>query len=199
MPTLRSLVEKSRNSSNAGMPTPATSTAVDDSLPIPVLARTTSFSNPKRKSARFGGFTVYLAKLKRRIGTGTAPSSSSVVGDSAAESSYTRRMEARSEGEEVDEVVVDRVWSDDIKSSISHSEYGPTPEKAGSTSHPIGPSVSDHDSLRHEGFWNLSSHLVILRWRVWPVIVKFFSSSFADEKSEEHYAQVWKTLCNLFK
>jgi osomolarity two-component system, sensor histidine kinase SLN1 len=194
MPTLRTLAEKGRNSSNAGMPTPATSTAVDDTLPVPVLARNPSFSiRRKRKSARFGGFAVYWAKLKRSVGTGTAPSSSSVVGDSAAESSYTRRMEAHSDGEEVNEVVVDRVWSEEIKSSVSQSEHGATPEKSGS-SHPMGPSSSDHDSLYHEGFWNLSSHLVVLRWRAWPFIVKFFSSSFADEKSEQHYAQVWQTF-----
>jgi hypothetical protein len=189
MPTLRTLAEKGRSPSNAGMPTPATSTAVDNTLPAPVLARNTSYSiGRKRKSARFGGLAVHWARLKRRVGTGTAPSSSSVVGDSAAESSYTRRMEAHSDGEEVNEVVVDRVWSEEIKSSVSHSEHGATPEKSGS-SHHIGPSSSDH-SLHHEGLQNLSSHLVILRWRVWPVIVKFFSSSFADEDSEQHYAQV---------
>lgn len=95
-------------------------------------------------------------------------------------------MEAQSDGE-VNEVVVDRVWSEEIKSSVSHSEQGATPEKSGSC-HPIGPSASDHDSLHNEGFWYLSSHLVILRWRAWPVIVKFFSSSFADENFEQHYA-----------
>lgn len=188
MPTLRTLAEKGRDSSNTCMPTPATSTALD-TLPVPVLACTTSFSiRHKRKSARFGAFAVYWAKLKRRIGTGTAPSCSSVVGDSAAESCYTRRMEAQSDGE-VNEVVVDRVWSEEIKSSVSHSEQGATPEKSGSC-HPIGPSASDHDSLHNEGFWYLSSHLVILRWRAWPVIVKFFSSSFADENFEQHYALV---------
>ena len=191
MPTLRTLAEKGRTSSNAGMPTPATSTTVDGSLPVPVLAHNnTAFSiRRKRKSTRFGGLVVHLVRLKRRIGTGTAPSSSSIVGDSAAESSYTRRMEVPLDGEEVNEVVVDRAWSDEIKSSVTHSEHGATPEKAGS-SHPIGPSPSDHDSLHHEGLMNFSSRLVILGWRAWPVIVKFFSSSFADENSEQHYAQV---------
>lgn len=190
MPTLRTLAEKGRTSSNAGMPTPATSTAADDSLPVPVLAHNTSFSfRRKQKSTRFGGLAVHWAKFKRRVGTGTAPSSSSIVGDSAAESSYTRRMEAPLDDGEVDEVVVDRVWSEEIKSSVAHSDHGATPEKAGS-SHPIGPGSSDHDSLHHEGLMNLSSRLVILRWRVWRVIVKFFSSSFADKNSEQHYAQV---------
>jgi len=124
----------------------------------------------------------------RRVGTGTVPSNSSIVGDSAAESSYTRRMEVPLDGEEVNEVVVDRAWSDEIKSSVAHSEHGAPPEKAGS-SHPIGPSSSDQDSLHHEGLMNVSSRLVILRLRAWLVIVKVFSSRFADENSEQHYAQ----------
>jgi len=89
-------------------------------------------------------------------------------------------------------VVVDRIWSEDIKSSITHSEHGASPEKSGG-SHPAGgPSTSDHESLGPEGFWNTFSPIVLLRWRIWPAIVELFSSSFADEKSEVHYAQVWR-------
>lgn len=129
--------------------------------------------------------------FKRRLGTGTAPSSSSLIGESAAESSYTKRMEgaARGDEDEVNEVVVDRIWSEDIKSSTTHSEHGASPEKSGA-SHPVGPSNSDHESLAPEGFWNAWSPIVFFRWRFWPVIVEIFSSRFPDEKSEQHYAQV---------
>lgn len=181
-------------SSNTAMPTPGTSSAIDASLPVPVLQNTGNYSvssRRKKKSARVGGLAVHWARFKRRVGTGTAPSSSSLIGESAAENSYTRRMEeaARSDNEEVNEVVVDRVWSEDIKSSITHSEHGASPEKSGG-SHPIGPSTSDHESLVPEGFFSTWMPLVFLRWRLCPAIVEVFSSSFVDEKSENHYAQV---------
>lgn len=200
MPTLRTLAREGGDPVDSSMPTPTTSTAVDDTLPAPVVqARNASFSvRRKRKSARFGGFAVHWARLKRRVGTGTTPSSScSIVGGGATESSYAHRMEAQSDGEEVNEVVVDRVWSEEIKSSISHSDYVTSPEKSG-CSHLNGPSTSDHDSLHREGFWNLSSTLVILRWRAWPAVVKFFSSSFADETSEQNYAQVNRHLSTSY-
>jgi osomolarity two-component system sensor histidine kinase SLN1 len=97
--------------------------------------------------------------------------------------------------EEVNEVVVDRVWSEDVKTSLTHSELAPSPEKLGS--YPVGPSASDNESVHHGTFWTLSSHLVVLRWRLWPAIVHFFSSRFADEKSEQHYAQVRLTSSKL--
>lgn len=170
-----------------------TSTAVD-SLPIPVLQSTGSnsvASRRKRKSARIG-LSVHWAKFKRRVGTGTAPSSSSLIGESAAASSYTRRLDrnaALGDHDEVDEVVVDRVWSEEIKSSTTHSEYGVSPEKSG-TSHPIQPSNSDHESVALDGFWGLVTPLIFLRWRVWPAIVEIFSSRFVDHKDELHYSQV---------
>ncbi|RDB15349.1 Autoinducer 2 sensor kinase/phosphatase LuxQ [Hypsizygus marmoreus] len=187
MPSLRTEVD----SSNTGMPT--SSTVIDDSLPLPVLtgpANISYSSRRKRKSVRISGLAVHWARFKRRVGTGTAPSSSSLIGESAAESSYTKRMEGAAQGDddEVNEVVVDRVWSEDIKSSVTHSEHGGSPEKSGA-SHHIGPSNSDHDSLVPEGFWNSWSILVFIRWRLWPAIVEIFSSRFADEKSEQHYAQ----------
>jgi osomolarity two-component system sensor histidine kinase SLN1 len=195
MPTLRrTFAEKGHVDSSTSMPTPATSTAVD-SLPIPVLQNTGTHSvssRRKKKSARIGGLSVHWAKFKRRVGTGTAPSSSSLIGESAAESSYTRRMEAsanQGDSEEVNEVVVDRIWSEEIKSSVSHSEHGASPEKSGG-SHPIQPSSSDHDSVAQEGFWGLTTPLIFLRWRLWPVIVEIFSSRFVDDKSEQHYALV---------
>ncbi|KAF5373287.1 hypothetical protein D9615_007374 [Tricholomella constricta] len=185
MPSLKRLGEKTSGSSNAHMLSSATSAALDDNLPLPVLA-----SRRKRKSARVGGLAVHWAQFKRRVGTGTAPSSSSLVGDSAGESNNTRRMEGpiQSDDDEVNEVVVDRVWSEDIKSSITHSDHGGSPEKSGG-SHPIGPSTSDHESLGPEGFWNTFSPIVFLRWRLCPAIAAIFSSTFADEKSEAHYAQ----------
>ncbi|GLB41632.1 putative his Kinase A (phosphoacceptor) domain containing protein [Lyophyllum shimeji] len=180
--------------SNVASTTPITSTAVDDdSLPLPVLQKTgsrTPSSRRKGKSACIGGIAVHWARFKRRIGTGTAPSSGSVVEGSAAESIHTRGMEGtmQNNSDEVHEVVVDRVWSEDIKDSTNFSEHGATPEKSAG-SHLPAPTTSDHESLGPEGLWSNLSPIVVLRWRLWPAVVELFSSRFADVKSEAHYAQ----------
>lgn len=91
--------------------------------------------------------------------------------------------------EPVDEVVVDREWSVEIKSSsVTHSEHGASPEKSGGSNH-IGGTNTDHDSAVHnvEGFWGMWVPLTYLRWRIWPSVYAFFWSSFIDEKSEQHY------------
>jgi len=171
---------------DTGMP-PATSTGPDDSLPVPVL------QNSATSSKKRTGLTARWASFKGRIGSGTAPSISSLIGDTV-DSDHTHRAETEQEkalGQEkieVDEIVVDRGWSDEIKSSISHSEHGASPEKSGG-SHPQAGSSYESLSL-HGGFWSLWFPLVILRWRVWPKVEEFFSSRFSDEKAEQHYAQV---------
>ena len=171
-----------------------TAAKVDDLLPPPVLQTNTTINhNPcrriRRKSTRFDGLSVHWAKFKRRIGTGTAPSSSSQVGDCTMDTSYIQRMELAQENDNVDEVVVDRVWNEEIKSIESHSDLGASPEKSGE-SHQFNAGGSDHESLVYEGFWSMWPPLAIIRWRTWPFIMEIFSSRFIDEKSEQHYAQV---------
>ncbi|KZP17575.1 hypothetical protein FIBSPDRAFT_920629 [Athelia psychrophila] len=166
----------------------------DPLLPAPVLhtpradnAANNSNQAKRKKNARVsGGLRVHWATIKRRIGTGTAPSTSSVMADSSANGSYHRRPPP-DEGldEDVDEVVVDRAWSEDIKSSVAHSETGGSPEKSDGH-HPPGTSV-DHESIVQHGFWGIWTPLAILRWRVYPLLMEFFSSSFFDQDAEAHY------------
>jgi osomolarity two-component system, sensor histidine kinase SLN1 len=155
---------------------------VEDSLPPPVL-QTNNTRQIRRKSARFGGIAVYWAKFKRHLGTDTVPSSSSQVGESAVDNSYIQMAQ---EDGAIDEVVVDRVWSEEIKSVESHSDHGASPGE----SHQFNPSGSDRESLVYEGFWSMWPPLAIIRWRAWPLVMEIFSSRFIDEKSEQHYAQV---------
>lgn len=92
------------------------------------------------------------------------------------------------EREEVDEVVVDRAWSEDIKSSIALSDAGAgvSPEKSDGH-HPHGASL-DHESMVHQsGFWAIWTPLTIIRWRFYPFILDFFSSRFFDVGAEERY------------
>ncbi|KAG5219360.1 Tco5 histidine kinase [Salix suchowensis] len=161
-------------------------------LPPPALSNENGGASRKRKSARVGvSFSVLWEKFRRRIGTGTAPSTSSILNESAADSSIlqpTHYYRYEDEDVDVDDVVVDRVWSEELKSSVSHSENGVSPEKSGD-SHPQT-AVSDHESIvPHGGFWASSTALIVLRWRVWPAVRDFFDSKFTDKKSEQHYAQ----------
>lgn len=71
----------------------------------------------------------------------------------------------------------------------SVSEQEGSPKK--SDSHAVGGTTTDHESLaiHADGFWALCLPLIILRWRVWPFIVDFFSLRFFDEKAEAHYSK----------
>lgn len=176
------------------MTTPTTSTAVESSLPPPAVQSIASSSRSRRlrkKTVRVAGLSVHWAQFKKRISTAAAPSSSSAIGEGAAENSYTRQMETKNTevADYLDEVVVDRSWTEEIKSSVSHSEHNGSPEKSGG-SHQPNQGTSDHDSAVYDGFLTSSGVLATLRWRTWPFIMEIFSSRFVDERSEQHYAQV---------
>jgi osomolarity two-component system, sensor histidine kinase SLN1 len=147
MPSLFSS-EKSAKAPMADAETPITPTTPND-LPLPVLQSTNSISSrrKRKKSARFEALTVHWANMKRRIGTGTAPSSSSV--GSTGDSHNTRRPNQdaihEEDKEDVDEVVVDRAWSEEIKSSVTQSDHGASPEK--STSHQLVCAINVRNSV----------------------------------------------------
>ena len=168
-------------------------------LPLPAAAIPTPFNRPKKTIRIDGGrgVRVYWARFRRRLGTGTSPSTSSLVDGSTQGSSNDG---PRSDGQgvrqgeddaEVDEVVVDRNWSDEIKSSVSLSEQDISPDRPNGHHHPIAGPNTDRDSVAVHtgGFWGLCTPLVILRWRLFPAIVDFFSSKFPNKKSELRYVR----------
>lgn len=182
--------------------------ALDIHLPPAGLPPPVSFpsdaSSPGRRSrhkknARVSaGLRVHWDRFVRKLGSGTAPSSSSNFDDSVGESSGYPRSRIGGVGalaevqlpvdDRVDEVVVDREWSDEIKSSsVTHSDHGGSPDKSGSNH--LGGTNTDRDSfaIRPEGFWGSCRLLIFLRWRLWPASYGFFSTKFLDEKSEMHY------------
>ena len=168
-----------------------------DVLPPPVSHDANSTgrrSSRTKKNARVsGGLRVHWDRFVRKLGSGTAPSTSSNLEESVGESSgYPRSRQEQpayaAADERVDEVVVDREWSDEIKSSsVTHSDHGGSPEKSGSNH--LGGTNTDRDSfaVRPEGFWAMSRVLIFLRWRLWPLALTFFWTRFLDEKSEMHY------------
>ena len=130
---------------------------------------------------------VYWGRFRRRLGAGPSPSTPSLVEESATVNNVDFRTDSNNDstGEdnaEVDEVVVDRNWSEDTKSSVSFSEQSISLGMLGSTS-------ADHDSVtvHTSGVWGLCTPLAVLRWRLFPAIVNFFSPKFPSEKSELHY------------
>ena len=164
-------------------------------LPPPAAAITATYNRPKKTLRIDGGpgLRVYWTRFRRRLGAGTAPSTSSLVDSSAQGSNDGLRSDTQGgrQGEdeaEVDEVVVDRNWSDEIKSSVSLSEQNISLDRPGG--HVTGPNT-DRDSvaLHTGGFWGVCTPLIILRWRVFPAIVDFFSTKFPNKKSEQHYVK----------
>ncbi|KAI9458429.1 hypothetical protein BJY52DRAFT_430616 [Lactarius psammicola] len=158
-------------------------------LPPPAVTVSTT-ARGQKKTIRINvahHIRVHWGRFRRRLGTDVSPSTPSLVEDSVAANNIDFRTDSDNsspdeDNAEVDEVVVDRNWSDDIKSSVSLSEQNISPEKSGGHS-------ADHDSVTvHTGsFWGLCTPLIVLRWRVFPVIVNFFSPKFPSEKSELHY------------
>lgn len=168
----------------ASMGTALSDTLVGSSLPTPVVQ-----SRRGKKNARIErGLKVHWAYFKRRLGTVTAPSTSSAFepddGDSYTTGQAPLLHMGEDEADGVDEVVVDREWSQEMKSSITHSEYG-TPDRA---SNAFGTTIDRESLFAHpEGRWAKFGPLVLLRWRCWPVVYDFFVSRFVDAKSERHY------------
>lgn len=183
--------KETRVSNGTTVPTSSTNTAVENPiLPLPVTQDSSALTRNRRNPIYSHSWRDYWAQFKRRIGTGTEPSNSSAIGESVTATAYTRRI-----GEQhaewvvdgiVDEVVVDRVWTDGMLSSTTpHSECGITPEKSASQQH--DQRSNDEMSVEYDG---LRKPLAIIRWHTWPFLLDIFSSRFPNERTERHYAQV---------
>ncbi|KAI0091493.1 hypothetical protein BDY19DRAFT_904154 [Irpex rosettiformis] len=165
-------------------------------LPPPVQQAPSISSRKTMKKTRIDSgikknLRVHWDRLLRKMGNGTAPSSSSAFDESTAgeSSGYQRPTRVEDVDEPVDEVVVDREWAEELKStSATHSDHGGTPER-GTGSNAMGGTSTDRDSLamHTDGFWGLWTPLIWLRWRLWPLVLGFFLTEFLDKKSEEHY------------
>lgn len=211
-PTSSISVEKS-------IPLTPLSKLLDPELPLPVTHRRAHHASSSLSLGRRGGqaqkklridingdgenlsfkdrLRLHWARFLRRLGSGSAPSSSSVIDDSTGESvvhhGNSRAAGASDDVDELlDEVVVDREWGEELQrtTSASHSEPDKEREKERSGgSHHQGGTNTDRESLTAEGFWACCTTTAYLRWRVWPFIIGFFWTRFIDEKSEESYSK----------
>ena len=151
-----------------------------------------------------GGFKIQWDKMMRKFGAGTAPSVSSLdfdtdsVADASVVHAFYRSEKERPEDDdddEVDRVVVDREWGEEVHSSSVHSGHGDRSGASGrqqQQQHAHMASGGDADSLAvlrddADSHCTFSPVLAYLRWRLWPTIVGFFVTEFVDRKSEEQY------------
>jgi hypothetical protein len=181
-------VEKEKSQASASSRTirhrsSTATTAVDsEGLPLPAThGERYSIGGGRRRSnsgARFSIIRLAWDHFKRRLGTGSAPSSSSVNDESAADSTYLRKLE-NVDRDWVDEVVVDRVWSEEFHSAASHSDENDTPVK----------SSSNQQNSGQSDYGGSSTGTLLLHYRIWNVVMEIFSSRFEDEKREQHYQQ----------
>jgi len=179
----------------------------DQWLPPPVIAKQYGIECQVRKQTKFrqSRLRFYWDNFTKKLGNGTAPSTSSVPDGSTVDGSHRMREPLPGQpDDEVDEVVVDRVWFEEQNTPSTETESISPIEKYGDN--PTGGTNTDRESLAVvEGFWAKSTSLFILRWRIWPALLGFFRLRFIDERSEAHYSkETWffrKTLallCSLF-
>ncbi len=167
-------------------------------LPPPAVAVSTAYNRPKKTIRIDGGrgLHVHWVRFRRRLGAGTSLSTSSLVEDSAPGSNIGLRGDPQGKIQcdddvDVNEVVVDRNWSDDeINSSVSLSEQNISLDRPPGQQPIAGPSTDRDSVVPHtSGFWGLCTPFIIIRWRLIPVIVDFFSPKFLNQKSELHYVK----------
>lgn len=161
-------------------------------LPTPATTKDVP-SRPQRASKSVqisGGFRAHWAAFKKKVTSGTQPSTSSSPGDSIGTTSYIHRLQGSTPCEQdglVDVVVVDRVWGEDPKGSNNSDSN--TPHEETRAENRLGTTNTDPSSSEVSGFWVLSPILIFFRWRIWPSVWGFFRLRFVDHKSEVHYAK----------
>jgi osomolarity two-component system, sensor histidine kinase SLN1 len=171
--------------------TASTRTVVNDTLPPPVLQSSPDASrSSQKKTTAIQRLSVRWQNLKKHMGTTTAPSSSSVHGDRTAQSnsSHHKTLQVTGDNEKVDEIVVDRVWSDGIMSSSAPSEHIASPDKSGG-SHRNTTSMDQESLSPPSGLRSSFPLVVVFRCKIWPAVLNFFNSSFSDQAEELRYRQ----------
>ncbi|KAJ7781948.1 histidine kinase [Mycena maculata] len=163
-------------------PIPFLSPASEIPLPLPATQRT-----PPQNIVRFQSVASKWASIKshvkRTIAAPYVPSSASlvesVVADMISEAPNEPSIEQFDKSDEVDEVVVDRRWSD------FDTETTDAAETASSRHDGTAPDVGTLDDSP-EGVWALPP-LAFTRRRVWPVLAQFYMPRFEDKTEERLY------------
>ncbi|KAF8645064.1 hypothetical protein AX16_008122 [Volvariella volvacea WC 439] len=115
------------------------------------------------------------------------------------------------DAEEIDEVVVDRPWSGEQVELLNPDDHcnrhtsSQPPSLTGSAAaihndcNSTGALTGTHSQHQSPGIWACYRVLMILRLKLWPYVMRFFSSKFEDEGTERSYQQeMWcqsKKMC----
>ena len=157
------------------------------------------------------GLRVHWARFLRRVGGSDYEGSESALGDSLEQGdaegpgAWERTGAEDDVGEDetddeksIDVVVVERSWgrSGTSESASDGDEHksGGDPRNSRSGDHSGTSTSGEHDGHNqpHHGFWTSCAVLTILRWRLWPAALNFFSPRFSNQKSEDHYRkEIW--------
>jgi len=112
--------KKSFDAAKSNTSTPVAYTTLDNVLPLPA-ARQSGRVKTKTLFLNFG--TLWLC-LKKQLGVGVAPSTSSIIGDSVQDDHNIHLDTFTDDEGEVNLTVVDRIWFEELKSYASMSDNG---------------------------------------------------------------------------
>ncbi|KAJ6514984.1 histidine kinase [Mycena vitilis] len=163
-------------------------------LPIPVTQRPSSVArSPGHFRAVSQKWTGVKEYIKRTLAAPYAPSSSTLVeyvvgADHVAAKDDDRFHADRfNDTDEVDEVVVDRSWSEDYEKTESDSDGA---ETASSRRDPSTVADTDTPDSSPEGFWALPP-FAFVRTRMWPVVREFYMPRFEEAEELLYQKEVW--------
>ncbi|KAK0239193.1 hypothetical protein EDD85DRAFT_1022584 [Armillaria nabsnona] len=157
-------------------------------LPVPVISKPRTTKRTMLKP-----FKTFLKHFRRRLAPPTSRSMMDAL-DQAMNQPHDLSPSLEDEKDEIDEIVVDRCWSEEYASS-SHSS-----DVVDSTSG-FGEIFEERDSTsasHRAGFWASCRPLIFIRWRLWRYLQDFFNPRFENPVVELDYEkEVWEVSKNL--
>jgi osomolarity two-component system sensor histidine kinase SLN1 len=152
-------------------------------LPAPVTAPCPKTVRFRGVASRWGSIKAYI---KKTVAAPSLPSSSSsLVEVSAVDPAQPQETAQFNENDEVDEVVVDRSWSEDFETETNSDGAETASSRHGAT-------VTEAGTLdaRPEGLWAIPP-LLFIRCRLWPFVKEFYKPSFGQPEEQLYQKEVW--------
>ncbi|KAK0466941.1 uncharacterized protein EV420DRAFT_655987 [Desarmillaria tabescens] len=160
---------------------------ISGTLPIPVL------STPRaRQRTILKPFKALLKHFRRRLAPPTSRSMMDAL-DQAVNYPLDLSPPLEDEKDEIDEIVVDRCWSEEYASSSHSSDVADSTSGFGEFEERNSTSAS-----HRAGFWASCKPLVFIRWRLWRCLRDFFDPRFENPVVELDYEkEVWEVSKSL--
>ncbi|KAK0214829.1 hypothetical protein IW262DRAFT_1403139 [Armillaria fumosa] len=157
-------------------------------LPVPVISkpRTTKMTMLKP-------FKAFLKHFRRRLAPPTSRSMMDAL-DQAVNQPHDLSPSLKDEKDEIDEIVVDRCWSEEYASSSHSSDVA----DSSSGFEEIFQERDDTSASHRAGFWASCRPLIFIRWRLWRYLQDFFNPRFENPVVELDYEkEVWEVSKSL--